>query len=1259
MIRSLGSKIVHKVVLFFAKLIKKKSKSDEKKRVEKRRRSSRKSRKASANRKESEYEESTKDAVIDISKESGEETNTQDEGEGEDGEVEGEGEEGEGDKRKRRSTLAKLETYVASLFRRLLESNIPIHDVLTFMTIGYVVGFIITIIWYNCVTEKELNVARWVFFTIFGFIALLMGHSKEVRCTITLAIPILCSSRGRSLIVALAFFFAVSGPTANMFKNIDVMTSSITCGQMQLKQALSDMLDTLKVPLVAIKEAILVAIKELKNVMKKVQLVLYHIQELIIILLASIKNAFDWLRNIVSMCNKEFGTPFERCMNTANDAMISCREKLGPLKALCHLTKLFSMFCYAAKIVDVICVLIDFVDDAIIGVVMNKLKEFANEVKRLFDVSITFDHDFYFKTTSSKELSQIRDDIMKDIRKHMQTFILIFGWLDILSVLLMCLVLFKAIWFRMKYVRNPSYQNNFITIEFVQIDEKRREQEKERALPLTLWESFKYPKLSDCRLTRVELTQMAKSAVFLTISTTQLFCICLSDFSLFWVLALISFFGLRQRGFEPPPYITVQVNGSGFVGEIFRGIVGAFEPMSQNYTVDTKTCLPLPYEPNFTTYYLIASLCCLAWIFLLCQPYGLRLRHAIMRLYYPDVARERAVWLYDKILLNRMTFFKLARRKARLLFVSDKTVDDFSWMDWIRARTEKYWWCRLILGRSKSEKCLLCGTPLKADTRVKCESLGCKALYCKTCFEGSENICCICHNPMEYGDLSDLSEVKDSSDDPDVLHIDETEKDCVFAKVKRTGEAEKGEKTISDGGRGKAKKGFSSKLGNISRIFPRACWKSKDEESKTHAVIEMPKTSEENSDIERSDVEIDKTKRQSTAKEAEETRRKSSIKKYGKDSIDSDTKEEKSKRRSSGKKIDKSPTEADTEEGKPKRRSSRKKVEKDSGDADTEQEKPKRRWSRKKVDKGPVDFDIEEEKPKRRSSGKKVDKDSIDVDTEEEKSKHRWSRKKVDKKPRDSDTEEEKPKPRSSGKKIDKDSIDADAEQEKLKRRWGRKKVDKDPVDSDIEEEKTERRSSGKKVDKDSIDADTQEEKPKHRWSRKKVDKKPPDPDTEEEKPKPRSSGKKIYQDSIDADAEQEKPKRRWSRKKVDKDPIDSDIEEEKPERRSSGKKVDKDPIDSDIEEEKPKRRSSGEKIEKDPMDADTEKKKMPKRRWSGRRVHKKSFGSDTEEEKPKRRSGEKGVDKEPTDSNTEEEKPKRRSSGKKIDEGSTDSTKD
>lgn len=104
------------------------------------------------------------------------------------------------------------------------------------------------------------------------------------RCTITLAIPILCSSKGRAVVLAVAFFLAATGPTVNIFYNISVMVSSLTCGQMQLKAALSDMLDTLKKPLVAIKDAIRNAINDLKQVLKKVQVVLMRIHELVMLI---------------------------------------------------------------------------------------------------------------------------------------------------------------------------------------------------------------------------------------------------------------------------------------------------------------------------------------------------------------------------------------------------------------------------------------------------------------------------------------------------------------------------------------------------------------------------------------------------------------------------------------------------------------------------------------------------------------------------------------------------------------------------------------------------------------------------------------------------------------------------------------------------------------------------------------------------------------------------------------------------------------
>lgn len=105
--------------------------------------------------------------------------------------------------------------------------------------------------------------------------------------------------------------------------------------------------------------------------------------------------------------------------------------------------------------------------------------------------------------------------------------------------------------------------------------------------------------------------------------------------------------------FSAAKYITVQVKGEGIASDVFRGIVHAFEQTTQNSTIDKLACLPIPQVPNYKLYYMILLLSFLAWLSTFCEPYALRLRHVIMRLYYPSVARKRAVWLYNKILINR------------------------------------------------------------------------------------------------------------------------------------------------------------------------------------------------------------------------------------------------------------------------------------------------------------------------------------------------------------------------------------------------------------------------------------------------------------------------------------------------------------------------------------------------------------------------------------------------------------------------------
>lgn len=54
---------------------------------------------------------------------------------------------------------------------------------------------------------------------------------------------------------------------------------------------------------------------------------------------------------------------------------------------------------------------------------------------------------------------------------------------------------------------------------------------------------------------------------------------------------------------------------------------------------------------------------------------------------------------------------------------------------------------------------------------VNCSNVGCKARYCSNCFEELLGKCFVCHEPMDYNDLSDFSEEKGSSDEDNLKDL--------------------------------------------------------------------------------------------------------------------------------------------------------------------------------------------------------------------------------------------------------------------------------------------------------------------------------------------------------------------------------------------------------------------------------------------------------------------------------------------------------
>lgn len=108
-----------------------------------------------------------------------------------------------------------------------------------------------------------------------------MLTSVFYRCIVILILPNFFSVKGRSALVAYTFVLAVTAPTKNIIENVDVLSTSLSCGQEQLKGALEGMLEVVKRPLYAIKNAVKLAVRAMKKTLEKIEKVLRMVKDLI------------------------------------------------------------------------------------------------------------------------------------------------------------------------------------------------------------------------------------------------------------------------------------------------------------------------------------------------------------------------------------------------------------------------------------------------------------------------------------------------------------------------------------------------------------------------------------------------------------------------------------------------------------------------------------------------------------------------------------------------------------------------------------------------------------------------------------------------------------------------------------------------------------------------------------------------------------------------------------------------------------------
>ncbi|GJQ86838.1 hypothetical protein Trydic_g5621 [Trypoxylus dichotomus] len=195
-----------------------------------------------------------------------------------------------------------------------------------------------------------------------------------------------------------------------------ILSESLACGQEQLKQAVKQIIEVIKKPFYAIKDAIRTVVKVVKIIVKKIKEILLTIKRVVVAIVKVIKEVFGFLAKVVNVCNKELGTPFQRCTRVFENAIADCRAKLGPTFSwLCSITYVAQAVCYTVKWFDFVCTIVDFISNNIVGVVVKKVKNFIRHIKTMFYVRIKFSHSFHFETNASKSLEDVATGIVTEV----------------------------------------------------------------------------------------------------------------------------------------------------------------------------------------------------------------------------------------------------------------------------------------------------------------------------------------------------------------------------------------------------------------------------------------------------------------------------------------------------------------------------------------------------------------------------------------------------------------------------------------------------------------------------------------------------------------------------------------------------------------------------------------------------------------------------------------------------------------------------
>lgn len=481
--------------------------------------------------------------------------------------------------------VKKLEkAKIIRLWNSLPDSGRELIVTLIFFMIGTLLGWSIFVVSYNFGNENE------VFMTIKCCLLLLffsigMAFVGHLRCIILIMIPVILSSRGRTILLTYLLLMTLNGPGSHIKHNLQQSWRSLKCTIDLLKRDSeetiknSDVYQTVQKSLQSAKLATIRARERMKKfsqsvdeISKKFSTTIDQVKEHInkygklcksklIILIAFYQLSAVFFSEVDQSL-------IDDCQNYYHSYQLLCYSPFFKYYCKKILYKFWGEYCSnlskgLQQLKNVVCKKINVDVEPIRRKVLKpyqKLKLALNE-SLYWDVKV--DYEFKFQIIKQKD-----EKFGRIVRKMGEYYKLHFGWiitiiksLDILTYLLAFIWVYQAWSYTRKYRLYDAFDNQYINDDVLDIDWRRHKKGEPTIIPLTSAQRQHYISVWTFAMTSSEYRRLLIGLVVFVVVFVQIAFFVVLEFVVYFPTLGISALTENMNRIYPSHVIRVESGG--------------------------------------------------------------------------------------------------------------------------------------------------------------------------------------------------------------------------------------------------------------------------------------------------------------------------------------------------------------------------------------------------------------------------------------------------------------------------------------------------------------------------------------------------------------------------------------------------------------------------------------------------------------------------------------------------------------------------